>query len=49
MKLLLLLAAMIVARSQCAQWVMQQRGQNDKSVMTGDDKEIKSAGEQVTV
>jgi len=49
MRLLLLMAAMIVARSQCAQWVLQQRGQNDNSVMAGDDKELKSAAEQVTV
>jgi len=49
MQLLLLLAAMIVAHSQCGQWVMQQRGQNDNSVMAGDDKELKSVAEQVTV
>ena len=49
MQLLLLLAALIVARSQCAQWVLQQRGQNDNTVMAGDDKELKSAAEQVTV
>jgi len=49
MRLLLLLAAMIVARSQCAQWVPQQRGQNDNTVMAGDDNELRSAAEQVTV
>ena len=49
MQLLLLLAAMIVARSQCAQWVVQERGQNDNTVMAGDEKELKSAAEQVTV
>jgi hypothetical protein len=49
MQLLLLLAAMIVGRSQCAQWGMQQSGQNDNTVMAGDDKELKSAAEQVTV
>ena len=49
MHLILLLAAMIVARCQCAQWVLQQRGQNDNTVMEGDDKEPKSAAEQVSV
>jgi hypothetical protein len=49
MQLLLLLASMIAARSHCAQWDMQQRGQNDNSVMAGNDKELKSAAEQVTV
>jgi hypothetical protein len=48
MRLLLLLAAMIVARSQCAQWVMQNGGQNDNTVMAGD-KELKPAADQVAV
>jgi len=49
MHLLLLLAAMIVARSQCAQWVTQQRGHNDNTLMEGVDKELKSAAEQVSI
>jgi hypothetical protein len=48
MQLLLLLAAMIVARSQCAQWATQQRGQNDNTVMAGD-KELRSTADQVAV
>ena len=48
MHLILLLAAMIVARGQCAQWDLQQRGQNDNTVVEGDGKEMKSAAEQVS-
>lgn len=48
MQVLLLLAAMIVARSQCVQWALQQRGQNENAVIAVD-KDFKSTGDQVAV